>query len=75
VLQDVLVRARDEFGDLILNTRSTTWRSLDAEARARPPLELIAAYPALMKRPLISVSDRLFLGWNSDVEDEVKSLV
>lgn len=75
VPQDVLVAAREEFGDLILNTRSTTWRSLDAEARARPPLDLIAEHPALMKRPLIAVADRLFLGWNSDIEAEVKALV
>ena len=49
-------------GDLV-NTRSTTWRGLDAAERARAPLDLLADHPALMKRPLIVVGDRMYLGW------------
>jgi len=71
----VLARAFDIFGAALINTRSTTWRALDATTRAGDPLELLRAYPTLMKRPLIEVDDRLFLSWNKDIEAEVKALL
>mgnify|MGYP006396686561 FL=1 len=60
----VLAEAHSRFGDKLLNTRSTTWRGLSEEKRATPPLELLAAHPALMKRPLIVDGDRMYLGWD-----------
>jgi len=63
----LLARAADRFGKDVLNTKSATWRGLDADERARPMLDLIADHPALMKRPLILDGDRLYLGWGSDV--------
>jgi len=65
----VMARAFDEFGGALLNTRSTTWRGLDAEERARPPLELLADHPTLMKRPLIEAGEALYLGWTKDVQE------
>lgn len=62
----VLIRALDQFGAKLLNTRSTTWRELDDTARARAPLDLLAAFPALMKRPLIAQGDQLWLGWTPE---------
>ncbi len=63
-----LLRAAEEkFGKALLNTRSTTWRGLDAEQRARPALELLTEYPTLMKRPLIEAEGRLSLGWTDEV--------
>ena len=41
------------FGDKAVNRASTTWRGLSEAERARPAAELLAAYPALMKRPVI----------------------
>ncbi|KKL56502.1 hypothetical protein LCGC14_2244740, partial [marine sediment metagenome] len=38
-------------------------------------LALIKTYPALMKRPLIAGGDALFLGWNNDIEGEVKAML
>ena len=70
---DLLTRAHETFGSALVNTRSTTWRGLDDAAREMPPLDLIKAHPTLMKRPLIDAGDRLFLGWNKDVEAEVKA--
>ena len=64
---EVLNEAYTRFGTDLLNTRSTTWRGLDADARAADPLALIAAHPALMKRPLIQSGGELFLGWTPDV--------
>lgn len=63
----VLDRALARFGEKLLNTRSTTWRGLDAAARAAPPRELLQRYPTLMKRPLIEAGGALYLGWGSDV--------
>ncbi len=64
----VLNSAYDTFGAAILNTRSTTWRRLNDAERARDPLELLAAHPTLMKRPLIEDGGRLYLGWTKDVQ-------
>lgn len=52
-------------GTDLVNRRSATWRGLDPAARAAPPGELLAAHPALMKRPVIEVDGRLWLGWDS----------
>ncbi|MCL4150692.1 UNVERIFIED_CONTAM: hypothetical protein GTU68_005833 [Idotea baltica] len=75
VPSDLLQRAQTQFGEKLLNTRSTTWRNLDEENRARPPLDLIAEHPALMKRPLITAGDTLFLGWTADTATQVQAAV
>ena len=56
----------------LLNTRSTTWRNLDAvdkenmdKARA---LALMALHPTLIKRPVIEVCDKVYVGWGSDTQ-------
>ncbi|MEL7099620.1 MAG: ArsC/Spx/MgsR family protein [Pseudomonadota bacterium] len=59
----VLGAAMDSFSDAIVNTRSTTWREITEEDRARPPEALIAIHPTVMKRPLIVVGDQMYLGW------------
>lgn len=71
---DILKAALAQFGDALINTRSTTWRGLSDEEKAQDPLALLAQYPALMKRPLIAVDNRLFLSWNKDIEAELKAL-
>ena len=65
---DVLRAAHGQFGAALLNTRSTTWRGLDAAERVKDPLELLAAHPTLMKRPLIDDDGTLYLGWGKDVQ-------
>lgn len=69
-----LVAAYDTFGGALVNTRSATWRGLDEAARGRDPIALMQEHPALMKRPLIAVDNTLFLGWNKDVERDIKAL-
>ena len=55
-------------GPALLNTRSATWRGLEPDQRARPARELLAAHPALMKRPVIAAADgALHLGWSPEV--------
>jgi Spx/MgsR family transcriptional regulator len=68
VPQAVLARAVDVLGaDKVLNTRSTTWRGLPKDARATPVLDLLAAHPALMKRPLIVSGAHISVGWSADI--------
>ncbi|MCV2893278.1 ArsC/Spx/MgsR family protein [Lentibacter sp. XHP0401] len=66
--EGLLARAEAEFGGAILNTRSTTWRGMSEAERAGAPLDLIAAHPALMKRPLIEADGKLYLGWGKDTQ-------
>lgn len=66
-----LERFQAAFGDKLLNTRSTTWRGLSEAERAGDPLDLIAAHPTLMKRPVIEVDGTLYLGWGKDVQAAV----
>lgn len=56
------------FGDALVNTRSTTWRGLNAQERTAPPLDLLRAHPALMKRPVIVAGDEVTLGWTAAVQ-------
>lgn len=56
-----------QFGERLLNRASTTWRSLSEPERQNPPEALLAAHPALMKRPVIRVGDILYLGWGPDI--------
>jgi arsenate reductase len=64
----VLAAAFARFGQALVNTRSTTWRGLSEEARARDPLALLADEPTLMKRPLIVAGDEMYLGWDKSVQ-------
>tara|TARA_B100000780_G_scaffold274828_1_gene240445 strand:- start:794 stop:1129 length:336 start_codon:yes stop_codon:yes gene_type:complete len=59
------------FQDSLVNTRSTTWRSLSLEERQRAPLELLMDNPTLMKRPVIECDELSTLGWNKDTEKTV----
>lgn len=64
-----LLDAYKQFGRDLVNTRSTTWRGLTESERTRDPIDLLKAYPALMKRPLIRTSDGdLYLGWTAQTQ-------
>lgn len=67
----VLSQALAAFGDALLNTRSTTWRGLDDNQRAKTPLELLKEHPTLMKRPLIEKDGELFLGWTAETRTQL----
>jgi len=69
----LLARAHEQFREALLNTRSTTWRGLDADALEMPPLELLSRHPALMKRPLVVAGDALFLGWTATSEAQIRA--
>lgn len=64
---ETLTRFFDSFGEALLNKKSTTWRGLSEEERAKDPINLLKAHPALMKRPVIQ-GDTLTLGWSPEVQ-------
>ena len=66
---DSATRARllAEFGDALVNRRSTTWKTLTEAERASAPEVLLAAHPALMKRPVIEADGAVYLGWDAGV--------
>ncbi|AUQ70895.1 arsenate reductase family protein [Phaeobacter inhibens] len=68
VPEAILTAALAQFGDRLVNTRSTTWRGLSEAERAAEPLDLLKAHPALMKRPLIKSGDDLHLGWDANTK-------
>lgn len=70
----LMAQAYEQFGQALINTRSTTWRGLDEDARQGEPLELLAAHPALMKRPLITAGDTMFLGWTAQTQAALTAL-
>ena len=67
--KDVLKTAHEALGDVLLNSRSTTWRGLSETERQAAPIDLLMAHPALMKRPLIEKDGTYYLGWGKDVQD------
>jgi len=57
-----------QFGPDLVNRKSTTWRGLSDDDRARDPIDLLAAHPALMKRPVIVADGTAHLGWSAPVQ-------
>lgn len=57
-----------EFGTNLVNTKSTTWRGLSDWMKHSEADAQLAAHPTLMKRPVIRDEDRLYLGWDEDVQ-------
>lgn len=54
------------FGEALINRRSTTWRGLAEDQRQGAPEALIAAHPTLMKRPVVRGPGGLTLGWDAE---------
>jgi arsenate reductase (glutaredoxin) len=65
---DQIARFLGDFGDALINRKSTTWRGLSEDQRGQTPADLLAAHPALMKRPVIDGPGGLTLGWGADAQ-------
>ena len=59
-----------EFGDGVINRASTTWRGLSEWMKQSEADAQLAAYPALMKRPVLQDGSKLTLGWDAAVQAE-----
>lgn len=69
----LLERALAQFGDALINKRSTTWRGLDDTVRGGEALALLQTHPSVMKRPLIEKDGILTLGWDKTVQAQYQS--
>jgi arsenate reductase (glutaredoxin) len=62
--------SRDAGWELLLNKKSTTWRSLPLEEQQKvtnekTAIQLMAAYPTLIKRPVVEMSNnKIIVGYN-----------
>ncbi len=61
-----------QFGaDRLVNRRSTSWRNLDDDERARADhgdaAGLLGEHPTLIKRPVIDAGGQWHLGWSGQV--------
>ncbi|MEO0878283.1 MAG: Spx/MgsR family RNA polymerase-binding regulatory protein [Pseudomonadota bacterium] len=56
----------------LLNTRSTTWRALDAKAKdglsEAKAIALMEEHPTLIKRPVIECDGDTHVGWTAQVQ-------
>lgn len=59
--------------DVLINRRSTTWRTLSEDERAGDPQALLMAHPTLIKRPVIEVDGEVHIGWAKDVQAALTS--
>jgi arsenate reductase len=57
-----------EFGDLVINKSSTTYRSFSDFLKESEPEAQIAAQPTVMKRPVIRNGADWHLGWDEKVQ-------
>ena len=65
----------DTFGDEIVNKKSTTWRSLPEIDRQLGLIELLQAYPTLIKRPVIKDQNGNYsVGWTKQTIERFKSV-
>lgn len=56
-----------EFGDAVINKRSTTYRGIAEAERSEAPEQLLASHPTVMKRPVLRSDARLTLGWSDEI--------
>lgn len=54
--------------NILVNTRSTTWRNLDSREKEVSPSELLVRYPTLVKRPVIESNQKVYVSWSAKVQ-------
>ncbi len=47
----------------LVNKRSTTWRTLSDEEKSNLSVDLIIANPTLLKRPIVEIDGRYYIGY------------
>ena len=65
----------DNYGQDIINKKSTTWRSLSEIDKQLATTDLLETSPTLLKRPIIKYQyDNYCFGWTSDIIKKLQSL-
>lgn len=57
--------------EILINRRSTTWRSLSEAERGGAAAALLIENPTLIKRPVIETDGEVFIGWAKPVSDRL----
>tara|TARA_B100001248_G_C27198031_1_gene369891 strand:+ start:137 stop:496 length:360 start_codon:yes stop_codon:yes gene_type:complete len=66
VPENILKEAIENFGEKLINKKSTTWRKLDSKTKEKQPEEIMRLHPKVMKRPLVAFkSGELSLGFKA----------
>ena len=66
VPENILEEAIENFGEKLINKKSTTWRKLDSETKEKNNMKIIRLHPKVMKRPLVELkSGDLSLGFKA----------
>ena len=66
VPENILKEAIENFGEKLINKKSTTWRKLDTKTKEKQPQEIMRLHPKVMKRPLVRLkSGELSLGFQA----------
>ncbi|MCZ4351731.1 hypothetical protein O4H61_04325 [Roseovarius aestuarii] len=58
-----------EFGDRLVDHKSSDFRGLSDWLKASEPEAQIAARPKVMARPVIQTEDKFYLGWDQSVQN------
>ena len=53
VPENILKEAIENFGEKLINKKSTTWRKLDSKTKEKQLREIMRLDPKVMKRPLV----------------------
>ena len=62
------------YGEDIVNKKSTTWRSLTETDQQLTTTDLLEAYPTLFKRPIIEDGEGHYtFGWTEDIMEQYQS--
>lgn len=68
--KDKLLHWCKELGwEVLLNKKSTTWRSLSTDDQQKVTnenvaIKLMIEYPSIIKRPVIELNDKIMVGYN-----------
>ena len=66
-----ICRLVENYGDDIVNKKSTTWRSLTEADRQLTTTDLLEAHPTLFKRPIIKDSEGHYtFGWTKGIIEQ-----
>ena len=61
--------------DILLNKRSTTWRNIDQQDKdaitADSAITLMMANPTLIKRPVLETGNKVIIGFNKAMYEEI----
>ena len=72
ISQQVLKKMVESVGwELLINKRSTTYRSLSEEEKSSINYDLVLSFPTLIKRPVLIQGENIVVGFNDKQYDKL----